>query len=224
MFKKSTGPPKTGKVQENVTFLLLFGKTNIFRDDLNTLQNGTVQSELIKVVHRVSPPSSMVAYISGAGQEILKIHDASTEKHDSEVTYFALKKDLDKFANKFLAKVTAESEKQLDVENNGSAVDSDSDQEEEDQAEEDVPNPTRTAEEKVIEKSYECYDTDEDEFSSESVRVADKAEENLVTLDSTADSETFEDSDGKVSGIIRQASTSSKKYVKDISSDDRVIV
>ena len=111
LFKKSTGVPKTGVIQENVTFCLLFGTSNIFSDDLNTLQNGPVQSELIKVVHKVSPESSKVAYIS-AGEDIMKIHDTHSGRVEREVTYFARKRQLDKFSSRFLLKVQTVSKKQ----------------------------------------------------------------------------------------------------------------
>ena len=122
LFKKGTGVPKTGVVQENVQFSVVFGKTNIYSGDLYTLQNGGVESELIKVVKKLSPVSSRVAYIAGAGSDILKVHDTSKEEASSEVTYFGFKADLEKFAKKFLVNVRSGSGGKGDGKGNGSGV------------------------------------------------------------------------------------------------------
>ena len=237
LFKRSTGAPVIGKVQENVAFSILFGKTNIFKDDLNTLQSGTVQSELIKVVKSISPPSSKVAYITGAGQEILKIHDSS-EVSDIEVTYFATKKDLDRFARKFLTKVRVELEKHVDDFEPVQNCDADNQEEElggEEEELSDEDDDLYGGEEEVVDKDEEEEaNSDEDPFEKKCAMKANKlpdritnknskdyetdeeefalgGDENLKDLNSLAGVDEHQESDG----IIRQASTSSKKYVNE---------
>ena len=71
LYRKRTGVPRTGTVQENVQFSIVFGKMNFYSDDLSTLQNGR---DWIWVVKKLSPVSSKVAYVAGAGSDILKVH------------------------------------------------------------------------------------------------------------------------------------------------------
>ena len=105
LFEKGTSVAQTGIVQENITFSVLFGKVNIFQGELFSLTHGTIESELQKVVEKVSPPSARVAYISGEGSSLIKVHPSVSEKSDCEVTYYSSKKSLEEFVKKFLIQV-----------------------------------------------------------------------------------------------------------------------
>ena len=107
MFEKTIRQGCGGFV-ENVTFALVFGKVNVFGGQLFSLQRGPVESELIKVISTVCCPSAKIAYISGEGVDVIKIHKIPSEKSDSEVTYYAPKKEMDKFVKKYMKKVLVE--------------------------------------------------------------------------------------------------------------------
>ena len=106
LFEKSIGGGGALQgVAQNVTFALLFGKVNLFGGHLFSLQRGPVETELVNVVSKVSSPFAKIAYISGEGVEVVRIHTVPLGDSDCEVTYYVPKKELSRFNKKYLKKV-----------------------------------------------------------------------------------------------------------------------
>ena len=162
----------------------------------------------------------------------------SSEVSDIEVTYFATKKDLDRFARKFLTKVRVELEKHVDDFEPVQNCDADNQEEElggEEEELSDEDDDLYGGEEEVVDKDEEEEaNSDEDPFEKKCAMKANKlpdritnknskdyetdeeefalgGDENLKDLNSLAGVDEHQESDG----IIRQASTSSKKYVNE---------
>ena len=108
-FEKNTNS-KTSGVHENLTFGLLFGKLFFYNDHMSSLQHGPLETELVNVVKKISCPGARVASISGEGSEVRKIHSSSVENtitDAAKVSYFAPRKEMNKFIQKFMTNVSA---------------------------------------------------------------------------------------------------------------------
>ena len=105
LYEKTVSKEDLG-VTENLTFSLLFGKINVFGNNLHSLQKGPFETELNKVVSKVCCPSAKVAYISGGGVDVIRIHQVPVD-NSIETNYFAPKTELEKFRKKFFINVPA---------------------------------------------------------------------------------------------------------------------
>ena len=111
-------------VSENLTFGILFGKLYYYGDQLYSLQHGPVETELCNVVKKICCPGAKIAYISGAGSEVLKIHNTSADKTAVEgciINYYAPKVEMDKFIKKYLVNVPVREPSVLSMNNYGCA-------------------------------------------------------------------------------------------------------
>ena len=100
MFESNKTVSNQGSVVDNITFSLLFGKFRLFGGSLFSLQNGPVEAKLLKVVSMVCCPVARVAFVSGGGVDLIKVHKPPPEASDYEVTYYAPKKEIDRFVKK----------------------------------------------------------------------------------------------------------------------------
>jgi hypothetical protein len=98
MFKQEKSAENSENVNENVVFSVLFGKVNIFKGPVMSM-NDVINKDLLKVVNKVTPPSGKVAYISRGDKKVVKIHTdgpSGTEASNVQVTYFVTEGELAK--------------------------------------------------------------------------------------------------------------------------------
>ena len=99
LFQNEISVPSLDRMDENATFCVIFGKINIFRDQVSTL-NGVIDQQLAKVVVAVTPPSGKVAYVTRGDKKVINMH--SNQDEGVQVVYFVTKTELPKFEEKFL--------------------------------------------------------------------------------------------------------------------------
>ena len=106
MFRKERSEPNLESINENVIFSVLFGKVNIFKGELLSL-NGLIDNDLVKVISKVTPPSGKVAYVSRGDSKVVKIHKNNSggdEITEVQVVYFVTEAELPQLQDKFFIK------------------------------------------------------------------------------------------------------------------------
>ena len=98
IFKKDKSAPDPEQFNTNATFVVLFGKINIYTGRQILALNGVIENELKEMVSKVTPPGGKVAYLSTGACKVIPVHKVlpvvEDKTSDVEVTYIVTKKEV----------------------------------------------------------------------------------------------------------------------------------
>ena len=101
-FEQSSSKVKDGIINQNVTTCLLIGRPFICGSDVFSFVKGRIDSELKKLISKITTPSSKIAYVSCSTRKIITIH--MTDSSNEKITYYGLKACLNSFIKTDLPK------------------------------------------------------------------------------------------------------------------------
>jgi hypothetical protein len=103
----------TGDICENIQFSVIFGNFVVLSPPLSMYYSNI--SGILNIVEKICPPKSNVAFISDLKSPLVQVH---SETVSSDVSYFGLSAEVDKFRQQFYSIQLQNSTEQLDENKN----------------------------------------------------------------------------------------------------------